>query len=247
MPDEVAANVFRCRGTDVNWYLVGDGDRLTLIDCGYPGDADAVEGSIRALGRRPEDVRGVLITHAHIDHIGATRMLHDRYGIPTWTGAREARHARREYLEQAGPLDVVRNLWRPGALAWALRITRKGAGRPYDVPHVEPFPTDGALDLPGRPVPVGTAGHTSGHIAYLLPEAGAVVTGDALVTGHPLLRGTGQQVLPGMFNHGDVLAGLGPLEALDADLVLPGHGDPLRRPIGAAVREARERAGQSAG
>jgi glyoxylase-like metal-dependent hydrolase (beta-lactamase superfamily II) len=242
MPDEVAPNVFLQRGTDVNWYLVQDGDALTLIDCGYPGDAEAVEQSIRALGRRPEDVRAVLITHAHVDHIGATRRLYDRYRVPTWTGAQEARHARREYLEQAGPLDVARNIWRPGVLPWALRVTRQGAARPYVVPHAEPFRNDGALDLPGHPLPVPTPGHTSGHTAYLLPAAGAVVTGDGLVTGHPMLRGAGPQLLPSMFNHGDVYAGLAGLEDLDADLVLPGHGQPLHRPIRDAIREARERA-----
>ncbi len=49
-------------------------------------------------------------------------------------------------------------------------------------------------------------------------------------------------MLPAFFNHGDVLAALTPLTDLDADLVLPGHGEPLRRPIRAAVAEVRERA-----
>lgn len=240
MPTEVAPNVFAVRGTDVNWYLIRDGGDLTLIDCGYPGDAPAVEASIRALGARPEDVRAVLITHAHIDHIGATRQLHDAYGVPAWTSDTEARHARREYLEQAGPLDVARNLWRPGALPWAIRISRKGAARPYSVPHAQPFPGEGPLELPGNPVPVVTGGHTSGHTAYLLPEAGAVITGDALVTGHAMLRETGPQLLPALFHHGDALGALTALETLDADLVLPGHGEPLHRPIAGAVAEARD-------
>ena len=68
-------------------------------------------------------------------------------------------------------------------------------------------------------MPVPTRGHTSGHTAYLLPSTGAILTGDELVTGHAVLRGTGPQVLPAFFN----------------------HGDPLRRPIADAVRHARER------
>jgi glyoxylase-like metal-dependent hydrolase (beta-lactamase superfamily II) len=110
------------------------------------------------------------------------------------------------------------------------------------VASARPFPVVGPLDLPGRPVPVPTPGHTSGHAAYHLPEVGAVITGDGLVTAHAVLRGTGPQVLPAFFNHGDPVAGLAGLEPLDADLVLPGHGDVLRRPIADAVREARERA-----
>ena len=64
--DEVAHDVFLGRGTDVNWVLLREGSDVTLIDSGYPGDTDRVEASIRAIGRRPADVRAVLITHAHV-------------------------------------------------------------------------------------------------------------------------------------------------------------------------------------
>ncbi len=239
---EVAADVFLGRGTDVNWYLVRDGGDVTLIDSGYPGDVQRVEESVRAIGRRPEDVRAVLLTHAHVDHIGAASHFADRYGAAVHTGAIEVRHAHREFLEQAGPKDVIANLWRPGVLPWLLRVMRVGAAQHVSVPAATSFPTDGPLDLPGRPVPVVAPGHTSGHTCYLLPGAGALLTGDALVTGHAVVRSRGPQVLPAMFNHGDPVAGLAALEHLDADLVLPGHGDPLHLPIAAAVAEARERA-----
>ncbi|YCK38055.1 MBL fold metallo-hydrolase [Actinomadura sp. ATCC 39365] len=62
---------FLLGGTDVNWVLLREGDDLTLIDGGWPGDVAAVEDFIRSIGRRPEDVRAILLTHAHIDHLGA--------------------------------------------------------------------------------------------------------------------------------------------------------------------------------
>lgn len=239
---EVTSNVFRCRGTEVNWYLVRDGDDVTLIDTGYPGDLQRVEESVRAIGRRPEDVRAVLLTHAHVDHMGAANHFHDTYRAPVYTDATEAAHARREYLEQANAVDIVKNLWRPGLWPWLARVTRVGVTKNVSIPSAEPFPNEGALDVPGRPVPVPTRGHTSGHTAYLLPAAGAILTGDELVTAHAVLRDTGPQVLPAFFNHGDPAKALTALEAVDADLILPGHGDPLRRPIADAIREARERA-----
>ena len=238
---EVAPDVFFARGTDVNWILLREGEDVTLIDSGYPGDTGRVEASLRAIGRRPEDVRAVLITHAHIDHIGGVNHFHDRYGAAVYTDAVEVEHAHRERLEQASPLDVAANLWRPGVLPWLSRVMRVGVLKDVAVPAAEPFPTTGALDLPGHPVPVPTRGHTSGHTAYLLPAVGAVATGDELVTAHAVLRGTGPRVLPAFFNHGDPVAAIGALEGLDADLVLPGHGDPLRRPIAEAVAEARAR------
>lgn len=240
--NEVAPDVFFCRGTEVNWYLVRDGSDLTLIDTGYPGDLGRVEASVRAIGGRPEDVHGILLTHAHVDHIGAANHFHDRYGARVYADPTEVRHAHREYLEQAGPLDVAKNLWRPGMWPWLNRVLRVGATRKISIPGAEPFPNDGALDIPGRPVPVPTRGHTSGHTAYLLPNLGAILTGDELVTAHAALRDEGPQVLPAFFSHGDRVAAIAALEGLDADLILPGHGEPLHRSIGAAVREARERA-----
>jgi glyoxylase-like metal-dependent hydrolase (beta-lactamase superfamily II) len=155
----------------------------------------------------------------------------------------EVAHARRDYLEQAGPLDVVKNIWRPGVLPWSRRIMRAGASSKVAVPHAQPVAAHGPLDLPGHPVPVATHGHTSGHSAYHLPDAGVVVTGDGLVTGHAVSRVRGPQLIPPMFGHqAESLRALDPLEGLAADVILPGHGDVHRGPIAAAVAQARERA-----
>ncbi|MDV7241957.1 MULTISPECIES: MBL fold metallo-hydrolase [Rhodococcus] len=241
---EVEQNVFCATGTDVNWVLLREGTDLTLIDAGYPADIPAVEESIRSIGRRPEDVRAILLTHAHIDHIGAINHFRDKYGTPVYMSAVETSHAKREYLEQAGEMDVVKNIWRPGMLRWSLRIARAGATRHVTVPHAAEFPAAGPLDLPGTPLPVATTGHTSGHTSYYLPSVGAVVTGDCLVTGHPTSRTVGPQLLLPMFHHSEeeVLASLDALATLDADLLIPGHGRTQRTPIRDAVATVRERA-----
>jgi glyoxylase-like metal-dependent hydrolase (beta-lactamase superfamily II) len=241
-PAEVAPDVFLVRGRDVNWVILREGGELTLIDGGYPGDADVVDSSIRQLGHRPEDVRAIVLTHAHADHLGAVNPFHDRYGTPVLLDPVEVPHARREYLEQAGPKDIVANIWRPGVLAWTLRITRNGAMRDVAAPHATAFELGRPLDLPGRPTPIPTHGHTSGHCAFHLPGAGAVVVGDELITGHALWRREGPQLLLPMFQHGggDVSKALDTLAALDADLILPGHGPAHHGSIAAAVAVARE-------
>ena len=124
---QVADDVFVAHGTDCNWILLRDGTDVTLIDSGYPGDVDVLEASIREIGAQPQDVQAVLITHAHVDHVGGARKLHERYGTPALTDPIEVAHARRERLEQANELDIARNLWRPGVLPWTLRILRVGA------------------------------------------------------------------------------------------------------------------------
>ncbi|WP_083750606.1 MBL fold metallo-hydrolase [Kribbella sp. ALI-6-A] len=239
---EAAEDVFLVRGSAVNWVLLRDGTDLTLVDGGYPGDLEDVEASIRAIGRRPEDVRAILVTHAHVDHLGAVNPFHHRYGTPAYVDPAEVGHAHRDYLEQLTPPKLLANLWRPRVLPWAVHILRNGATQDVTAPHVQAFPSTGALDLPGAPVPVPTHGHTSGHTAYYLPSVGAVITGDSLVTGHPIAATTGPQLLPAMFHHTDrttLLATLSTLEDLDADLLLPGHGPLHRGPIRAAVAGAR--------
>ncbi|MDA0564204.1 MBL fold metallo-hydrolase [Streptomonospora sp. S1-112] len=239
-----AEGVHLVRGPAVNWTLIAEGGALTLVDGGYPAYADTVEESIRALGRRPGDVAGVLITHGHVDHIGSLARFAERHGVPVFAGAAEVPHVRREFLQQATPGTVLRNAWRPRVPPWALHLVAAGALRDCRVAGVRPLPTEGPLDLPGRPVPVPTPGHTTGHLCYHLPERGALVTGDALVTGHPLTGFTGPQILPSMFHH-DRAAALAALEALattTAEVLLPGHGPLWRGGPADAVARAREAA-----
>lgn len=239
---EVETDVILCRGRDVNWVLLRDGSDLTLIDTGYPAYVPVVEESIRQLGARPEDVRGILVTHGHVDHIGGLAHFHDTYGTPVFAHPIEVPHVRRDHLEQATPVDVARNAFRRGVVPWSLRITRAGAMGDVAFASVQPVEAGVPIDLPGSPVAVLTAGHTSGHTAYFLPAAGAVATGDGLCTGHAVTAVEGPQLLAKMFQHGDDLAGLSPLEALDADALLPGHGPLHRGPIADAVAAARRTA-----
>ena len=68
------------------------------------------------------------------------------------------------------------------------------------------------------------------------------MAGDALVTGHPLARREGPQLLPSMFNHDDdgCRSSLDALAATGADVLIPGHGALWRGPVSEAVRRARD-------
>ncbi|MFD4366876.1 MBL fold metallo-hydrolase [Rhodococcus sp. NPDC058521] len=242
---EVGSGIYLVTSRDANWTLVEDSGSVTLIDAGYPGSRAALEHSLSEIGRRPEDIVAALVTHAHVDHIGTLPELCAQYGFPVYTSEEETRHAHREYLQQVSIPEVAANSWRPGVIPWSLRILRLGGTKHVSVPGAQPFPVDGPLDLPGGPVPVPLPGHTSGHCGYHLPSAGAVVTGDALVTGHGTSRITGPQLLLPMYHHdrAETLRSLDAIADVDADLVLPGHGPLHRGEIGAAVATARNRAG----
>jgi glyoxylase-like metal-dependent hydrolase (beta-lactamase superfamily II) len=224
----------------VGWLAVRDGHDLTLVDTGWPGDVASLEAGLATIGHHPRDVRAVLLTHAHVDHLGGLNHLHDAYGVPALMHPDEVPVARGERREQAGPIDVLVRSWRPSVAAWSARILRAGALRHPRVAHAEAWAGPTRLDLPGRPVPVPCAGHTSGHTAYLFADAGVVATGDALVTAHPVTRVDGPQRLPDFFSHAPeaARASLSALAGLDADTVVPGHGPVWRGRLADAVAQA---------
>jgi glyoxylase-like metal-dependent hydrolase (beta-lactamase superfamily II) len=242
---EVADGVFLVRGSQVNWYLIREGRAVTLVDSGYPADIGRVEAAVRYVGTRPEDVAALLVTHAHTDHIGGANRLHERFGTPMYLHPGEVPHAQRQYLEQISLRSVAVRVWRPRMLRWARHAIAAGGTADVASPHAQPLPpatAEEALDLPGRPVPVFTPGHTSGHTAYLLPGAGAVLTGDALVTSHPTTATPhGPQLIASYFQHdaSRARASLGALAPLPARLVLPGHGEPWEGDLAAAIAAAR--------
>ena len=241
---QVADGTYLVHGGNTNWVILTDGDAVTLVDTGYPGDRRALLDSLAAVGRSPEAVAAVLVTHAHNDHLGSAEYLRAAHGTPVLLHEAEVPHARRDYLQQVSVGTVLRNAWRPGVLPWMVHVLRTGGTEQHPVTAPAAFPADGALDLPGRPVPVHTPGHTDGHCVYHLPDAGVVISGDALVSGHALSRTEGPQLLPGLFHHdrAGAVASLDVVAALEGDVLLPGHGPVHRGPVKDAADLARERA-----
>lgn len=240
---EVAREVFLVRGVASNWVMLREDGALTLVDAGYPGDLTSVLAGIARIGSRPEDLRAVLVTHAHVDHVGAVPALLERREVPVLAHPEELPLLHGERTERIPTSAVLRRCWRPRVARWTLKVARAGgAGTPL-LPTAEAFTPGETLDVPGRPVPVPSGGHTPGHTAYLLPAQNAVITGDALVTGHDVVAGTGPQLIPQDFTHDAAGAdtALDALRELPADLLLPGHGAAWRGPIRDAVDMARRR------
>lgn len=225
----------------VNWTLVTDETGVMLIDTGFPGNRDDVLQSLRELGFGIEDLRAILLTHAHIDHFGSAIWFAETHGTPVYCHAAEVGHAKREYLEQASPVDIVKHIWRPRYLTWSVAITRKGGMLRDGIPTAQALTEDVAATLPGTPMAIPTPGHTGGHCSFLVD--GVLVSGDALVTGHPLSTRGGPQLLPGLFNHDQdgCVRSLSALGLLDTEVLLPGHGPVWR----GSIRDAAEAAARA--
>lgn len=227
----------------VNWTLVADDAGVILIDTGFPGNRDDVLDSLRRLGFGIGDLRAILLTHAHVDHFGSAIWFARTHGTPVYCHATEVAHSRREYLEQATPVDIVKHIWQPRYVKWSVAIARKGALTHDGIPTTQALTEGVAAGLPGAPVAIPTPGHTGGHCSFVVD--GVLVSGDALVTGHPLASRTGPQLLPTLFNHDEqgCLRSLSALGLLDTEILLPGHGPVWRGSIRGAAAQAQANAG----
>jgi glyoxylase-like metal-dependent hydrolase (beta-lactamase superfamily II) len=220
----------------VNWTLVTDESGVMLIDAGFPGHRDDVLDSLRQLGFGVDDLRAILLTHAHIDHFGSAIWFAKTHGTPVYCHAAEVGHSKREYLEQAGAADILPHIWQPRFLKWTVAISRKGGMVRDGIPTTQALTED--VSLPGQPMAIPTPGHTGGHCSFVVD--GVLVAGDALVTGHPLLTRVAPQLLPDLFNHDQkgCVRSLAALGMLDTEVLLPGHGPVWR----GSIRDAAEQA-----
>jgi glyoxylase-like metal-dependent hydrolase (beta-lactamase superfamily II) len=226
----------------VNWTLVTDGNGVMLIDAGFPGNRDDVLDSMRQLDFGVDDLRAILLTHAHIDHLGSAIWFAKTHGTPVYCHAAEVGHSKREYLQQASPIDIATHIWQPRWLKWSVAISRKGAMTRDGIPSTQALTEDVAAGLPGAPMAIPTPGHTGGHCSFVVD--GVLVAGDAVVTGHPVSARKGPQLLPALFNHDQdgCVRSLAALGLLDTDVLLPGHG-----PVWlGSIREATEKAAAQA-
>lgn len=244
---EVAHDVFHVEGPGTNWQVLVEDGAATLVDAAWPRDLRLVTRSLVTIGRRPEDVAAILLTHAHRDHLGTAAELRRRYGMPVRSHVAEAAHARGEVIEEISKRTLLAKLWHPPVMLFVATVVRHGALRARRIPDVETFGDGAPLDVPGRPIPVATPGHTSGHCSFHLPDRGVVIAGDAFATFDLLRRRPMLGAMPHEFDKDPErsLRSLQRLASLDADVVLPGHGAPYRGSPAEAVERAASTRGRS--
>ena len=240
---EVADRVHRIEHAYVNLYLVEDAGRVLLVDTGLPGTWGLIPQALREIGRRPDDIAAIALTHAHFDHTGTAARAQQRLRVPIWAHPEDFSIAAHPYRYAHENLRAVYPLRYPAAVRILAAMTRAGALRVKGVEGLVPFGGEGPTQLPGRPEVVFTPGHTYGHCALHLPDRGAVISGDALVTLDPYTGRPGPQIVAGAAtaDSAQAMASLDRLAATGASVVLPGHGEPWTAGVASAVELARER------
>jgi len=236
---DVADGVHRLGEHFVNWYLIEESGRLTVVDAGLPASWRSLLEALNAIGRVPGDVEALVLTHAHFDHIGFAERARVELGIPVWVHENDASLTRRPwlYMSERSPLSYLG----PRMLPIVTSFIRAGAARVGPIRQVRRFGNEGVLDVPGSPRILFTPGHTLGHVGLHLPERDAVISGDALVTHDPYTDTRGPRIVAraATADSERALASLELLAGTGAGTLLPGHGEPWTGGAESAVREAR--------
>lgn len=211
-----------------NAYLIDGDEGVVLLDAGIPGRLPRIRDGLRAIGRDLEDLRAVLITHAHPDHVGSAAAVVDAGGGPVCMSPADAAVARGAAPLQPPPMmDLLAPLRRLFALA-----PKPDA---LVVDHEVSEADDSGLPQDWRVVE--TPGHTDGHLSFVLDRAGGLLfAGDAAMVSR---RG---RVVRGVFNARSraVDASIARLAEHEFAAAYFGHGRPLTSGAAAAFRRYAE-------
>jgi glyoxylase-like metal-dependent hydrolase (beta-lactamase superfamily II) len=240
---DVAAGIHRIEDANTNWYLVEDDGRVCVVDAGVPSSWDSLHEALGEIGRGPEDVAAVVLTHAHFDHVGFAEKARTELNAPVYVHENDVpltRHPWRYDFERPRSLYFATQIQ---ALPIVAEFLRTRAFWPSPIRHVVRFGSDaGTLSVPGSPRVVYCPGHTLGHCALHYPDRDALIAGDALVMLDPYTARRGPRLVA-RAAVADVernLASLDALVATGAKTVLTGHGEAWTGGIEAAVAQARD-------
>jgi glyoxylase-like metal-dependent hydrolase (beta-lactamase superfamily II) len=209
----------------VNIFLLESLEGCALIDSGLPGSAAKILQAIQELGKRPADIRHIILTHAHPDHIGGFAELKKATGAEAYMHPLDA------------PIATSGNGFRPMKPAPGLRtgiffrlFVRFQPVAPAPIEH---HVVDGQqLPIAGGLSAVHIPGHCAGQLAFLWPRYGGVLfAADACSN----MMGLGWSLGYEDFEEGQ--RSLKKLTTLDFKVACFGHGKAILHDAGARFRK----------
>jgi glyoxylase-like metal-dependent hydrolase (beta-lactamase superfamily II) len=209
----------------VNAVLLDGGDELTLVDAGFPGKEQLVFDAIAELGRKPSDLRHLVFTHHHPDHIGSGA------AIVRATGARTYMHPLDVSIAETGgpfrPMVPGSGLL-PRLLYFGVGLQKPAPIEPVKIDHTvadgETLPMAGGLRV------IATPGHCAGQVAYLWRGTRLLIAGDFATN----LAGLGDPL--GFEDKAEGRRTQRKIAGLDFDAIAFGHGKSITSGASKPVR-----------
>jgi hydroxyacylglutathione hydrolase len=201
-------------------YVIRDQGAI-IVDCGDTKKAKEFVKEIENISLKPEEIKLIVITHGHFDHIGTAAE------IKKITRAKIAMHIREKDWLENGLMPLP-----PGLSMWGTVLL--GIMKVFMVPFrtITPTQVDIVLDdnefslkdydIPGKVI--HTPGHSSGSVSVLL-ETGDAFVGDLAMNTLPM------RFSPGLPVFGDSMEMIKNSWCLllnqGAKMVYPAHGNPF--------------------
>ena len=88
-PSRLIGNLYFVGTYEASTHIIDTGEGLILIDPGYSESLYMVINNIWELGFKPTDIKYIIISHAHYDHMDATEALVKLSGAETFIGKRD--------------------------------------------------------------------------------------------------------------------------------------------------------------
>lgn len=224
-PTPIAPDVWALPFPGVLAYLVRVPTGFVLVDSGPPGGEAEILDALRQLGAAPDDLREIVLTHAHNDHAGSAAALARATGARVLAGADDAAVISGTAPEP--PLQLA---------DWEVSLHQQLAAGipPAPSAQVDVELADGAeLDwgVPARVLHI--PGHTPGSIAIHVPDWRMLFAGDTVAYAE-------EKVMLGVFNvdRAKAAESFRRLATLDVETAAVGHLAPLLTGAGDAIRAA---------
>lgn len=237
---DIAPGIHLVEHARTNLYLVEDDDGVLVVDTGLPRSKAELLRALTLIDRTVDDLRAVVLTHGHFDHVGTAEHLRTTYDIPVYCHPDDAFIAAHPYSYDRERSPFTYPLMHPRAVPGLLAMTAAGALEVKGIVDTLPLTPEVAAKFPGSPLLVPLPGHTKGQCGLHFPDRDAVVSADALVTLDPYTGRPGPQVVAraATADMDTALKSLAALRSTGARTVLPGHGFPWRAGVETAVAQA---------
>ena len=199
---------------------------LVLVDPGWPVEDgwDALGAGLASIGSDIAATRGVLVTHAHLDHHGLANRVRAESGC--WVAMHPAEERQVARLRDVREVAALNGRWLrrcgvPPAEEAGLIMQPERVRDLMDIVPDRLLEDGDDAGVPGWQVTaLWTPGHTPGHLCYVVGESDVLLTGDHLlprITPNIASYGDGDEPLD------DYLDSLGIMGGYDDREALPGH------------------------
>ena len=205
-----------------NTYVIID-NGITLVDTGLRGNVAKIYAYIEKLGYGPKDIKRIIITHAHLDHINCLYRLKKDTGAEVMVGEKDA-----DIVSGKKPLPTMKG-------AFGIIFNILDLYYHYKPVGVDRSLKDGdTIDVLGGLRVVYLGGHSPGNIGLYSASRRLFFSSDSirvidgrLVAPHPRFT----EDMPG------AIRAIQRISELGFDAMLPGHGEPVLKDASVKVKE----------